>query len=482
MAKSGILGQAKPNGSAVLYRAPLDSAASAVLTVANDGTGAAYSAGVKDYDQQLTLDGSTYLFHRGDIISSKTFDLNNTIVTGGIAAGDLLTSTDLEKSARFHSFFVPTLTTIYVKAETVHALTLTGATGTFTAGDTVTVGASPDDTTALVYDSYSSGSNLIVIIGPETVNGAGANITDSDIVTSNSGGSGTVDVGGVAADQPAFVFSTTTAGGIYTTAIQTPVELNNDRTYRFDLSDTSMTGRSFKLSVTVNGEWGPNGIFGDSDDGVEYTDAVTTSGTPGSGGAYLQVSFNTQQSPVALLYYYDGGTGTAGNADYGSDANYFDVNTDFIEYDSIYVYDVVGSWSSGVDAFTLGDTTYLVDAQNSGKWAVVKDYSGTTLELTLGLNSAAFVATDTFLDSPRTTDFRSLATVSTVDVDVTDIPAIAYIVNGKTLSANAVEKTTSLVVGPGQVLVVDSATANNSFSLIGFEDNASDVTTRIWSN
>lgn len=480
MSKSGILGQAKPNGSALLYRAPIDSAASAVLTVANDGTGAAYSVGIKDYDQDLTVDASTYLLHKGDIISTKTFDLDNFLDGASLVAGDLLTSSDLEKTAKFHSFFVPALTTVYVKAVTLHSLTLTNVTGVFSAGDTITVGTSPDDTTALVYEVYSSGANTIILIGPETINGAGAAITDSDIVSTAGGAGGTVDSGGVGVDTDFFVFSNTVSG-IYSAYMpdNEAYELYNDRTFRFDVSDASMSGRDFKLSLTSNGEWGPDGIFGNEDDGIEYTDAVTTNGTPGNAGAYLQVAFNVEQPTPGSLYFYDGGTGTAGNAEYGGDDRYFSL-TDNILYDSIYVYDLVGSWTSSTDSFTVGDTTYTITAQNSGKWAVVKDYTSTSLKLTLGVNSSAFVATDTFLDSPKTTEFRSTATVSSVTTDVTDIASTQYIVNGKTLSANAVEKTTSLVIGPGQTVVVNSATANNSFSLIGFEDLAGDVPTRVW--
>lgn len=480
MAKSGILGQAKPNGSALLYRAPIDSAASAVLTVANDGTGAAYSVGIKDYDQDLTLDASTYLLHKGDIISSKTFSLDNFLDGASLAAGDLLTSSDFEKTAKFHSFFVPSLTTVYVKAVTLHSLTLTGVTGVFSPGDTVTVDTSPDDTTALVYDAYAAGSNTILLIGPETVNGAGAAITDADVVSSDAGAGGTVAAGGVGADTTFFVFSESVSG-VYSSYMpgSGSFELYNDRTYRFDLSDASLSGVDFRLSLTSNGEWGPDGIFGNEDDGAEYTDAVTTNGTPGNAGAYLQVAFNEEQPTPGDLYFYEATTATASNADYGGDDRYFSI-TDAIIYNSIYVYDLVGSWSISTDSFTVGDTTYTVTAQNTGKWAVVKDYTGTSLKLTLGVNSAAFVGTDTFLDSPKSTEFRSTATVSSVTTDVTDIVSTQYIINGKTLSANAVEKTSSIVVGPGQTVVVNSATANNSFSLIGFEDLATDITTRVW--
>ena len=57
MADQGLLGQSKPAATTntVLYSAPIDSSASAVLTIANDGTGAAYDIGIKDYDQILSL-------------------------------------------------------------------------------------------------------------------------------------------------------------------------------------------------------------------------------------------------------------------------------------------------------------------------------------------------------------------------------------------------------------------------------------------
>ena len=58
-----------------------------------------------------------------------------------------------------------------------------------------------------------------------------------------------------------------------------------DRSYRFDVSDSSMSGLVFALSTTVNGQWGPDGTAGNSDDGTEYTTGKTSSGTAGSGGS-----------------------------------------------------------------------------------------------------------------------------------------------------------------------------------------------------
>ena len=53
----------------------------------------------------------------------------------------------------------------------------------------------------------------------------------------------------------------------------------SDRTYRFDTSDSSMSGRDFSLSTTINGEWGPDNTAGNSDDGTEFTTGKTTNGT-----------------------------------------------------------------------------------------------------------------------------------------------------------------------------------------------------------
>ena len=72
MSKTGLLGQSKPaaNTNTLLYSAPIDKSASAVLTVANDGTGSAYSVGIKNWDQVLTVGASNYLLHPGDLFSS----------------------------------------------------------------------------------------------------------------------------------------------------------------------------------------------------------------------------------------------------------------------------------------------------------------------------------------------------------------------------------------------------------------------------
>ena len=55
--KSRTFAQSKPAGTTntLLYSAPIDKSASAVLTIANDGTGSTYDVAIKDYDQKLVV-------------------------------------------------------------------------------------------------------------------------------------------------------------------------------------------------------------------------------------------------------------------------------------------------------------------------------------------------------------------------------------------------------------------------------------------
>jgi len=480
MANQGLLAQLKPsaNTDTVLYRAPIDKSASTVLTIANDGTGSAYDVAIKKYDQKLTLDASTYKLHKGDLLSTYFITLNTNLTNNtAITVGDTITTTDAEKTFKFESFYIPPLTTKYVKAFSIREIPLESVTGTWVVGDTMTKGTAPNTATATVY-----GINIDTIyVGPTTLAGTGAEFAAGDSVTGTGGGAGTISAApAITTAQEEFCFSDT-SGGTYNMHVGTDqLELQDDRTYRFDVSDTSMSGRDFKLSTTVNGEFGPDGDFTQTaDNGTEYTTGKTTNGTAGSGGAYVQYTFGTSVTPDPL-YFYDGGTGTASNANYGGSDRSIEMADEYT-YTGMYIYDKVGTLVNSTDGFLIDGVTYTITGQTAGAYGYVQDYTGSVLTFIKGLNSGDFSGSDTFRDVPKlNTALRTVATINSVDVASAAVEVSNYIVDGDATGNNEVDKITSLVVGPGEALVVKSTTANNIFSLIGFEDSSDSITTRIF--
>jgi len=91
----------------------------------------------------------------------------------------------------------------------------------------------------------------------------------------------------------------------YLNGINSPtLKLTEGQTYRFDQSDSSNSGHPLRFSITSNGTWG---------EGTEYTTGVTTTGTPGSVGAYTEITVAVD-APT-LYYYCTNHTGMGGQAD-----------------------------------------------------------------------------------------------------------------------------------------------------------------------
>ena len=482
MAKQGLLAQLKPsaNTDTVLYSVPINRTASTVLTIANDGTGSAYDVALKNYDQKFTLDAATYKLHEGDVITSSVVEVGTALSgTGSLTVGDTITTTDQEKSFKFESFYTPPFTEIFVKVFAIRAVPVESITGEFAVGNTISKGTSPNDTTAVVYGQ----DGVLLHIGPSTLNGTGTEFAAGDSIGVSGGAAATISASpAITAANDEFTFSTTTAGGVYYLFMGggNIFSLFDDRTYRFNVSDGTMSGRDFHLSETINGEYGPDGDASTAaDNGIEYATGKTTNGTAGSGGAYVQYAFGDSTTPAAL-FFYDGGTGTASNANYGGVDRIINF-TNVYTYPGFYVFDKVGTIVDNTDTFLLDGVTYTITSQTAGAYGYVRDYTGSVLTFIKGLNSGDFSGSDTFRDVPRLNGAsRTTATINSVDVASAAVEVSNYLVDGDATGNNEVDKITSLVVGPGETLVVKSTTANNIFSLVGFEDASNAITTRIF--
>ena len=488
MANQGILGQAKPTTGSVLYAAPADRSASLAIRVANDGTASTFDVALKDYDQKLTLDASTYKLHKGDVISNYKVTVNEAFDDNAFDPGTLLTSSDGEKTLKFESATIPDYVEYFVKAVSTRTIAVESTTGTdFAVGDTLSIGTSPNTTSVLLYEIIANEENetAVLRVGPDVIAGTGGGagtggaLADGDVIGTGSGAA-TISTGGIATAENNFVFSTTTAGGTYQYyGSQDSLEFFDDRAYRFNVADTSMNGLVFALSETINGEWGPDGIASSGDEGTEFTTGKTTNGTPGQSGAYVQYNFAGTVTP-SQLYYYETTTGTAANSQYGGTDAAIDANTQYT-YTSFFAYDVLGGWTNSTDTFVNEGVTYTVTAQTSGAYGYVRSYSGTALYFIKGEGSPDFAGSDTFRDVPKLAGAaRTVATVSSVAVATTAEEAENLIVDGKNLTANSTEHITSIVLAPGERIVVSSATANNAFTAVGFEDASTELGVRLY--
>jgi len=482
MSKQGLLASAKPGATTntVLYKAPIDASASTVLSVtAQGGSNTSYDVAVKDYDQHVVLDASTYKLHTGDVFTGYRFNLGTAVgADQGLNVNQTLTSADGEKSAVFESFYIPPFTSIVVKNVAIRSIAVESVTGTFAVGNTISKGSGGNTSVATIFAVASGSGGSTLYIGPSTLNGSGTEFTDGDSITASGGATGTISSGGVGTAANEFTF--TTSGGTEDLYLGTTLSVLGDRTYRFDVSDSSMSGLVFKLSEVVNGEWGPDGTAGNTDDGTEYTTGKTTNGTAGSSGAYVQYDLTANTSLPASLYFYEGTTGTAANSNFGGADRLLTTSSSF-SYDSVYVYNVSGTWVDNSDTFTYNGVTYTVTSQTAGPYGYVRDYTGTALYVVLGEGSANIAGSDTFLDNPKlATGARSTVTVSSVTSSGATVETKHYIRKDNAITANTTEEIKSLVIGPGQRLVVENNDADCSFTLVGFEDSSTGFTTRAY--
>ena len=385
----------------------------------------------------------------------------------------------------------------------------------------------------------------------EGLQGGTSNATISSNVTQGSNS---------VTNQDRFTIAEGSIGGVY--EYLTLSNHNNERTYRYDQSDSSNTGHPFRLSEQADGT--------QTLTGAEYTTGVTKVGTAGQAGAYVEIT-STSGTPLSLYSYAE--PAVANTAD--ANANYgFQIGTTLTpDYEEIYIYDVAGEPWAAAQAFEIGGTTYTVQANGVtvGKYGYVHEWNPTLneLKISLGVGSSAFAVGDQFYDTPTLVDANrtmtevvsgkvlaidtvgaanasrtagtysglsptggsgsglkvdivvaastGAATVTLVNggknyadgetLTVTDanlggggapnltfatdgigagdgigatsttyVKTEDYIHYGKAIAANSSDRTTGIVVGPGQNLIVWASDTNIAFQVQGFESVSEDYT------
>ena len=440
---------------------------------------------------------------------------------------------------------------IRIGNEIMSVTTVAGNDLTIVRGQYGTSAVDHNDGSAVTQMTDSGDYYLNFFTESEGLQGGTSNATISSNVTQGSNSITNAD---------RFTIAEGSIGGVY--EYVTLANHNNERTYRYDQSDSSNATHPFRLSEQADGT--------QTLTGAEYTTGVTKAGTAGQAGAYLEITI-TSGTPLSLYSYAE--PAVANTAD--ANANYgFQIGTTLTpDYEEIYIYDVAGEPWAAAQAFEIGGTTYTVQASGVtvGKYGYVHEWdtAQNELKISLGVGSAAFAVGDQLYDTPTLVDANrtmaevvsgkvlaidtvgaanasrtagtysglsptggsgsglkvdivvaastGAATVTLVNggknyadgetLTVTDanlggggapnltfatdgigagdgigatsttyVKTEDYIHYGKAIAANSSDRTTGIVVGPGQNLIVWASDTNIAFQVQGFESVSEDYT------
>ena len=471
---TGALANLKPAAATetTLFKNDVSSSTTGTVIVNCDGNGAdTYNISLRRWDQELTLDATTYKLHRGDIISNTKFTLSASIPLEDAIPGTKFTSTDGEKCAYLLDVVDPTTTTYLTRYKSLIAFTLEnvadGASSPnpdFANGETVTNGSG---VSGVVYENISGAENDSVLwLGDIT----GGTFAAGDVLTGGSSTtSGTISVGGIATAVGRFVFNDGAGGSVFQLFSENQPEVLTDRVYRFDVSDSSMSGKVLQFS---------EGAGGTNTGQTEFTTGKTTSGTAGTANAYVQ--YNLAGAELLSRWYpYD-----QADANYDDDSQYFTFSAEYT-FNEIWVYNLTdegiknaGDWVI-TDAFTYRDVTYAVDAIAGDSYGTVLDWDSANSKayVTVGPGSALWVGTDTFLDAPRqTATTKATATISSVsNTSTADV-----IINADAIAQSTSEERKGIILGPGQSIKVEATNGRCTFVFDAFQDTVNEVVTSLY--
>ena len=344
----------------------------------------------------------------GEVMTINSSGINTTTNVLQLSRGQLGTTADvIPAGSQINAWSASaTVSTIaegatYVAGDTV--LTVANSTG-FTSGSIIIVD------NELMQISEVNGNDLSVVRGrygtTDVDHNDGVNVTlltDNGIYLLNYFSEGETVTGSQSNATVALNFNTaqgatidtkyvisTTSVGATDHIIQTINTYDLNRTYKYNLEDSTCTNYPLKFSGDD-----PEGTNGS---GTEYTAGVSKVGTAGSSGAYTSIDI-TADTQANLNVYADGSpAGSTTGIGFVATVN------DNPSYNEIYIYDVKGEALAAADTFTISATTQTIQ-QNGitvGPFGYVQDWYPALchLKVTIGEGSEAFAANDSFYDTP----------------------------------------------------------------------------------